>query len=294
MVVWRYWHIPDRYIMTDVAASVLPALRISVALPGSSLSDESTKMDKTRKISVLARACAIFGIETIYVYREGDSKEDANLLVTVLRYLETPQFLRKRLFPRMNELKFAGVLHPLQIPSHNVPPNPKKITAGDARDGLVVSLKGRRFVDVGIRQLIPYHGSAQVGKRILLKFKKGHPDFELTEIARTDVREYWGYAVRERASLPALLSEWNGNAVLTSRKAKPAKREHVAAYAKSGLPLLVAFGSPDKGLHEILGNHMKKIQNTRTLNFFPGQATQTVRLEEALLGTLSVIDAYAR
>jgi hypothetical protein len=29
------------------------------------------------------------------------------------------------------------------------------------------------------------------------------------------------------------------------------------------------------------------------LNFFPNQATETVRLEEALLGTLSIINAYA-
>ncbi|MFB5647484.1 MAG: putative RNA uridine N3 methyltransferase, partial [Candidatus Nitrosomaritimum yanchengensis] len=42
-----------------------------MAIPESSLADESTKMDKTRKVSVLARACAIFKVETIYVYQEG-------------------------------------------------------------------------------------------------------------------------------------------------------------------------------------------------------------------------------
>ena len=36
---------------------------------------------------------------------------------------------------------------------------------------------------------------------------------------------------------------------------------------------------------------MKNVQNAKTLNFFPDQATQTVRLEEAILGTLAIINA---
>jgi len=36
---------------------------------------------------------------------------------------------------------------------------------------------------------------------------------------------------------------------------------------------------------------MKNVQNAKILNFFPDQATQTVRLEEALLGTLAIINA---
>jgi len=45
-------------------------LKLSVAIPESALSDESLKIDKTRKISILARACAIFKIDTIYVYQD--------------------------------------------------------------------------------------------------------------------------------------------------------------------------------------------------------------------------------
>jgi len=36
---------------------------------------------------------------------------------------------------------------------------------------------------------------------------------------------------------------------------------------------------------------MKNVQNAKTLNFFPNQATETVRLDEAILGTLSIINA---
>ncbi len=56
---------------------------------------------------------------------------------------------------------------------------------------------------------------------------------------------------------------------------------------------MIVFGSPEKGVHEILGGKMKNVQNAKTLNFFPNQATQTVRLEEALLGTLAIINAQS-
>jgi len=255
-------------------------LKISVAIPESALSDESLKLDKTRKISVLARACAIFKIDTIYVYQEGNYKEDGNLLVTILKYLETPQFLRRRLFPKMNELKFAGVLLPL------------KINTGDVREGVVVSIKGKRFVDVGINELIPFFGKENVGKRVTVQFKTGYPDFSVKEIQRSEAPLYWGFAVKERASLFSLLTEWQGNTIITSKKGRTATKEQLAKYLSSDIPILVVFGSPEKGVHEILGGKMKNIQNAKTLNFFPNQATETVRLEEAILGTLSIINAY--
>ena len=250
-------------------------------------------MDKTRKISVLARACAIFKIDTIFVYQEGNNKEDGNLLVTILKYLETPQFLRKRLFPKMNELKFAGVLQPLKIPSHITPANPKKINKGDVRDGIIVSIKGKRFVDVGINQLVPYFGKEGVGKRITVQFKTGYPDFSVKEIPRNEVPEYWGYSVKERSNLFSLMTEWKGNTIITSRKGKIATKEQLSKYLKTDVPVLLIFGSPEKGVHEILGGRSKNVQNAKTLNFFPNQATETVRLEEALLGTLSIINAHS-
>ena len=267
-------------------------LKLSVAIPESSLSDESTKMDKTRKISVLARACAIFKVDTIYVYQEGANREDGNLLVTILKYLETPQFLRKRLFPKMNELKFAGVLQPLKIPSHVTPANSKKIKKGDIREGIMVSVKGKRFVDVGINQLVPYFGKENVGKRVTVQFKTDYPDFAVKEIQRDEVPNYWGYSVKERSNLFSLMTEWRGNIIITSRKGKTATKEQLTKYLKSDLHTLLVFGSPSKEVQEILGGKMKNVQNAKTINFFPNQATETVRLEEALLGTLSIINAY--
>ncbi|MGY8730015.1 MAG: putative RNA uridine N3 methyltransferase [Nitrosopumilus sp.] len=266
-------------------------MKISVAIPTSALQDESLKIDKTRKISVLARACAIFKIETIYVYQEGNNGSDGSLMSMILKYLETPQFLRRRLFQKMNDLKFAGVLHPLKIPSHVTPSDAKKIVVGDIREGIIVSVKGKKWVDVGINQLLQFYGKTPTGKRVTIQFKEGYPKLSIKEIDNSGSEVYWGYEVKEKSNLFSLLSEWKGNVIITSRKGKTASKEQLEKYTKTDEPLLVVFGSPEKGVHEIIGGRMNKVQNAKSLNFFQNQATETVRLEEALLGTLAIINA---
>ncbi len=268
----------------------LSILKLSVAIPESALSDESLKIDKTRKISVLARACAIFKIDTIYVYQEGNNKTDGALMIMILKYLETPQFLRRRLFPKMNDLKFAGVLQPLKIASHITPSNSKKIVRRDIREGIVVSVKGKKFVDVGINHLIEFYGNTSVGKRITVQFKEGYPKLSVKEIEKKEIPSYWGYSVKERANLYSVLSEWKGSIIMTSRKGKTITNEQISKYTKTDEPILVVFGSPEKGIHEIIGGNMNKVQNAKSLNFFPNQATETVRLEEAILGTLAILN----
>ncbi len=262
---------------------------MSIAIPDSCLLDESTQLAKSRKISDVARASAIFRVETIYMYGDGAPDSEKSLLATILKYLETPPFLRKRLFPRINELKYAGVLSPLKIPSHITPTNPKRISAGDIREGIIISYKGRRFIDVGINHLIPYFGKKEIAKRITVRFKGGLPKMEAAEITRDDTGTYWGYQVKERGSLYSLVSEWDGKTILTSRKGRAVGLSDIREYASHSGPVLAVFGSTDKGVHEILGGRMKQVQNSKTLNFFPGQATETVRFEEAILGVLSVL-----
>ncbi len=266
-------------------------MNISIAIPDSCLEDEATNLDKSRKISIISRACSIFRVNTIYIYDHNGSKNDKILLAIVLKYLETPPFLRKDLFPKINELKYAGVLHPLKIPSHVTPANPQKIKDGAVRDGIVIHLKGKKFVDVGINKLIPYYGKVEQGKRITVKFKKGFPDLEIKEISKEESEEYWGYTVKERASLHTLVSTWDGIVVLTSRKGKMINHQTLSDIANSKQKILFAFGSPEKGLDEILGGQMKKIPNSKILNFFPDQATETVRMDEAILGSLAIINS---
>ena len=129
-----------------------------VAIPDSSLSDEQTKRDKSIKIAQFARACSIFRVKRIYIYHDPLSqfeKDDPVLLRTVLRYLDTPQCLRKALYPRMAHLEFAGILHPIKAPHHKPAQDIKTVKAGDVRTGVIAKVKGQLFVEAGLGSLIP-------------------------------------------------------------------------------------------------------------------------------------------
>jgi predicted SPOUT superfamily RNA methylase MTH1 len=219
-------------------------------------------------------------------------KSDAQLMSTILKYLETPQYFIRYLYPKMDSLKYSGILYPLKIPSHNQISDPKKIKTNDIREGLIVSVKGKKFLDVGIKTLISYFGKEQPGSRVSILFKSGYPNFAIKEISKDQIKEYWGYKVKERGNLFSLLSSWNGQIILTSRKGKVITQEVVKGIAESNKPLLLVFGSPERGIHEILGGTINQLQNSKILNFFPNQATETVRLEEAILGTLSILNLY--
>lgn len=297
-------------------------MNISVAIPETSLSDESQKSAKTRKASVIARACAIFGVDTIYVYgerggnrgsrgsRNGGGKSDADLLITSLRYLETPQFLRRHLFSHTGDLKFAGVMLPLRIPSHATS---RRLEAGQVREGVIIPAGGRKgrregggsgggkFIDVGTNRPLRYTGRAPPGRRVTVRIKSAGPDATYAEIDRKQAGLYWGYSVRGRASLKSLLAEWDGQIIVTSRRGRPVMggapgngaNMQPSPILRDRSDLLVVFGSPERGVHEILGGGIGAMSSARILDFFPGQQTATVRLEEAIMGALAIINAEA-
>ena len=266
-------------------------MNLSIAIPDSSLQDESTILNKTKKISMIARTCAIFKINQIFIYQDGKgNKNDSMLLATSLKYLETPQYFRKQLFPKIKLLKYAGILQPLNISNHLTTSNQKMVKIGDMRDALIMNYKGKKFLDIGINKLIPYFGKVKSGTRIAVQIKTTQPKFTIKEISKENIKDYWGYIVKERTNLFSLLSTWKGKIILTSKKGKVFAVSDAKKMAESKEAILVVFGTMKKGVYDILGTDIKKIQNSKIFNFFPNQATQTVRLEEAILGTLSIIN----
>lgn len=270
-------------------------MKISIAIPDSSISEEPTPLDKAMKISQIARACSIFQVDVIYVYKESSgSDRDRSLLRNILRYLETPQYLRRLLYPISDELQFAGSLSPLKIPSHVQTSDPKKIKTGDIRDAVVVSYKGRKFVNLGFEQMIPYFGKVDEGKRIIVKFKEGFPTLSIKQIEKGEITQYWGYEVKEVTNLNTLLTTYGSPIIFTSRKGKLVHKNQKYFDEISHENILVVFGSPKKGIYEIMGKNLGNIPKSQILNFFPDQATETIRLEEAILGTLAILNTLTR
>ncbi len=269
-----------------------------ITIPDSSLSDEQTKRDKSVKIAQFARACSIFRVKRIYIYHDSLShfeKDDLYLLKTILRYLDTPQYLRKVLFPMMHQLQYAGVLHPIKAPHHRVLEDIKKVKAGDVRTGVIVKVKGQLFVEVGLGSLVPYVGEGLEGKKVNIRFTSSYPNLKAVHATEEDIIDYWGYEVKEVPSISKLLTSVEKTTIIiTSRKGRYFKNIEagLAEHAENVKNILVAFGAPKYGLHEILAKEGVSIKPYEyVVNMFPNQGTETVRLEEAVLGTLAILNS---
>ena len=91
----------------------------------------------------------------IYLYRENLKSQNPNLfLVRILEYLETPQYLRKLLFPIHKDLQFAGLLNPLDCPHHMRQEDQAPYREGVVLDRPPNTKKGRgSYVNVGTKQV---------------------------------------------------------------------------------------------------------------------------------------------
>ena len=269
-----------------------------VTIPDSSLSDEQTKRDKSIKIAQFARACSIFRVKRVYIYHDSLShfeKDDSQLLKTILRYLDTPQYLRKMLFPIMHQLQYAGILHPIKAPHHRVVEDIKKVKAGDIRTGVIVKAKGQLFVEVGLGSPVLFVGKGHEGKRVNARFTSSYPNLMAVQATEQDIPDYWGYEVKEIGSISRLLSSVEKSVIImTSRRGRYFKNieAELAERIKNVQNIIVAFGAPKHGLHEILAKEDASIKPDQyVVNMFPNQGTETVRLEEAVLGALAILNS---
>ena len=265
---------------------------ISVALPDSLFLEDDLLREKTAKVGSIARSLAIFGVERIYLYRDTsrNGEIDYETAKTILEYAETPQYLRKRLYGRRKELEFAGLLPPLRIPSHLVE---SSVEPNQVREGVIVIQNGELKGDVGARELAMIDGRVHEGQRVTVRVTSVEP--LVAKIEERPSNKYWGYEVRRAPSLARFLKSSNFELlILTSRQGTEVNKMWDEFRSKcAGAPrILICFGSPEAGIDKILKQEKAKITDFESIyvNTFPMQNVGTVRLEEALLGTLSIVN----
>lgn len=266
---------------------------IWIAVPDSFVSDLPTLRDKTIKVGILARTCSIFGVKRIMIYHDEKhgNEKDRKIIRRILEYAETPQYLRKKLFGKEEELRYVGLLHPLRTPHHKLKVNVKEIKKGEIREAIVVRRKGNYYADVGLDALVPISGKVREGQRITVIFTSKFPDLKC-EVFKDEPKEYWGYRVLEYTTLFSALNSAN-KVILTSRKGYfvNEKINEIKEVLKLKEPTLIAFGSQKRGLLDILKLSLQELpKNWYCYNFFPNQQTATIRTEEAILGVLSIIN----
>jgi hypothetical protein len=262
---------------------------ISIFIPISILSDVPSLFEKTVKVGQIARAASIFRVDRITIYRDSPSanRDDALLIRDLLSYAETPQYLRRRMFPLSRNLKYAGLIPPLRTPHH-----PLESTKSPYREGFVLKSGGAvSTVDIGLQRPVECPSPLPVNRRVTLKLVG---DYWLPS-SKEEVPYYWGYDVMlEFKGLSQLLPSHRYDLVVaTSRLGSPLAS--VAADLRRVLSgsnrIALLFGSPAEGLHEILKREGARIEDLADLvvNTAPNQGTATIRTEEAVMISLAAL-----
>jgi len=277
--------------------------QLSIAIPASLVSDVPHLREKTMKIGLVGRAATIFRVNGIIVFPDLpdiDQRRDASLVATILSYIETPQYLRKRLFKIKPELRYAGILPPLRAPHHPLQNRIKDLAVGEHREGVVLSFtEAGSLVDIGVELpvLIP-DTELPLNTRVTVRVTKlgKHPRAVLA--SRDEIKAYWGYRVTV-SDFPfgQLVKNRPFDLVIaTSRYGTPIMEvaDKLARLWKKSHRILVAFGAPTQGLYEIVARENLKLDEVVhfTVNTIPNQGTETVRTEEALYASLAILNMF--
>ncbi|KAE8706197.1 OB-fold-like, putative isoform 2 [Hibiscus syriacus] len=300
---------------------------VTVAIAGSIVDNAQSLELATRLAGQIARAATIFRIDEVVVFdnksssrnngafsNQNNSNENdrgASFLVRILQYLETPQYLRKALFPKHNTLRYVGMLPPLDAPHHL-----RKHEWAPYREGVTLDEKPTSavgtMVDVGLDKNVVVVQALEPGIRVTVamgtnqNLDYGNENSDVISCSifmyhvvssskpREDTGMYWGYKVRYASNISSVFSDcpYKGgydHLIGTS--------EHglVVNSSQLNLPnfrhLLIAFGGL-AGLEKCVDEDYKlKEKNVRDifdlyLNTCPHQGSRTIRTEEALLISL--------
>ena len=270
--------------------------RLSVALPSSFTKDVPHLREKTGRAGLIARSLAIFRVDEAVIYNDqtgSSSTSEGSLLEKLLAYQETPQYLRKTLFKQDSDLQFSGILPPLRMPSH---PNIADPRIGEIREAVVIESGPRSIVNAGFRSNVEVSSTLNLLERVTIKLVKTSPQLKGELVEPTRLPIYWGFRVtRTNLTLGRLIrSRRQDLAISTSRRGKGVREvlnELTLRWKSSHRPLIL-FGSPSEGVPEILakeGTDLTKIIDFN-LNMIPNQGVETVRTEEAILATMSILN----
>jgi hypothetical protein len=279
--------------------------KLSIAIPASVVSDTPHLREKTSKIGLIGRAAAIFRIGEIIIYPDNprvNQTADMDLIATLLAYMETPQYLRKRLFKLRPELQYAGILPPLRTPHHPLDRRMKNLKVGEYRDGATLSrTKEGTLIDIGVEQpALIVNSQLPIGKRVTVKITKVEKRVEVEVANRDKIPIYWGYTVTvEKHPFGKFVRSGSFDlTVATSKRGVPFANvaEKIGEKWKKANTILVAFGAPTQGLYEIVKNEGFNLDDVVdfVVNTVPTQGTETIRTEEALIASLAILNMQFR
>ena len=285
----------------DETVPLKRAHELCVAIPASFVSDVPHLREKTFRIGLVGRAVSIFRVDEVIVFTDmpkTDQSRDINLISTILSYMETPQYLRKRLFKIQPELQYAGVLPPLRTLHHPLANRTADLKIGEFREGAVIGYsKEDTLVDVGVEQPALVAGiKLQTNTRVTVKITGLGKQPKAILANHKEIKTYWGYRVTV-SQVPfgqMVKKKLFDLVVATSHRGKPIDTimDELVKSWKQSHKILLAFGASTQGLFEIAMHERLKLEDLANfiVNTIPDQGTETVRTEEAVYASLAILN----
>ena len=310
---------------------------VTVAVAGSIIANAQSPELRSYLAGQIARSLTVFCVDRVVVFRdsptevrESDSVEGewrgahrgsdpSVFLARVLQFLECPQYLRKFLFPVHADLRYAGLLNPLDAPHHV-----RGTEFSPWREGVVVKRPaggggkgkgGGSWANVGLLHDIQLDRTLPPLTRVTVQMVGDHtaqpPPARLQGRVVSPERpreggKYWGYEVEVCPAFSDVLTScaWTDDGrydltIGTSERGQVIPRPGDGVEGKEfKLPahrhLLVVFGGL-QGLEECCASD-EKVTATSVesmfdlyLNSCAEQGSRTIRTEEAILITLSLL-----
>ncbi|MEZ0289528.1 MAG: putative RNA uridine N3 methyltransferase [Sulfolobales archaeon] len=275
------------------------SFRLIVHIPSSVIDVEKSLLKKTLVSGLIARACSIFRVDIISIYKDPDSGRDSVLLVKkILEYLKTPHYLRRKLVPLDKDLRAVGVLPPLATPNQV---SEEEIDRDHVREALVTRVEREkicfeaglknetciRFSEAGLSR------DLKIGDLVLVLVR----DRKIVGIIdRGFLKQYyWVYDVATSNSLKESLERFRDSLVVVStRKGSYLTQDLWNSILRDlkNRDLSIVFGSPDKDpdeIAEIEGWDLSRIAEYQ-VNTAPLQGVRSIRTYEALFITLSLFN----
>ena len=218
------------------AASKGRSYSVSVALPGSILDNAQSPELRSYLAGQIARALAVFNVDEVVVFDDegrsgasdgggptttegefsgvGKHGKGCLQLARILQYLECPQYLRKHFFPIHQDLKYAGILNPTDMPHHLRASEDSAYREGvvldrpPAKRGSIVSVGRNKDVVIdkrlspGIRVTVELEEDPFATASKLADGRVVAPD-----VPRKEAGLYWGYSVRLAENLSSVFAK---------------------------------------------------------------------------------------
>nr|XP_023017553.1 LOW QUALITY PROTEIN: putative methyltransferase C9orf114 homolog [Leptinotarsa decemlineata] len=313
--------VSDSKIKSEVTVESKELSTLSIAVPGSILENAQSLELRTYLAGQIARAACIFQVDEIVVFddygdvasaKKSTLENDAGTvsarhsciqLGRILQYLECPQYLRKHFFPIHKDLKFCGILNPLNAPHHLGPSEEFSFRKNQFYLNFckLFIVKGSfiyiyflfqlvvdKLLTAGIRctvKLLPQNEQSKKRKGVVVS--------PTTPKSETGV--YWGYSVRIASSLSKVFSQCpykNGYDLSIGTSDKGSSVDEFSCPTFNHM--LVVFGGL-QGIEaalendDILNVDDPKLLFDHYLNTLPEQGSKTIRTEEAVLVSLSAL-----